>query len=344
MTAFNREQSAARYFGQSWRALPVPAELADKAQVVTLDRGLFPDDFPHALGPGEIVPSPAFYKALYESPFLDAQLNAFVTELIEKERLGAGGHTDLLAVSYSALDLVGHHYGPNSREVMDTLLRLDALIGALLDRLDQQVGKGRTLVLFSSDHGVEPLPEYQRLHGVDATRADAEDIACLQRVRAYLKDHFQGREIFRKGLLLDQAVVAKLGVSREALDQVVKERIESCTAVERLWTRTELQAGEGADQPYFAAWRNSLHPDRGDDYFIQFRENHQPVRGTGTGHGSPYACDTHVPLIFRGGNLRAHSIDTPVATVDAAPTLAALAGIRVPPGLDGQDRSAQVRH
>lgn len=339
---FNRAQDATRWFGENWRALPVPADLAAAAQVVTLDHSLFGDDFPHAVGQAEVVPSSAFYKAFYESPFLDALLDAFVARLIDEEKPGTRGHTDLLAISYSALDLVGHHYGPNSREVMDTLLRLDTLIGDLLDRLDRLVGKGRTLVLFSSDHGVEPLPEYQRLHGIAARRADAEDVACLQSTRAYLRDHFQGHDIFRSGLLLDDKVVAALGVSRKALDQTVRDRLESCAAVDRVWTRTELLADGGGDQPYFTAWRNSLYPDRGDDYFIQYRENFQ-LHGTGTGHGTPYAYDTHVPLIFWGGKLRPGAIDAPVATVDAAPTLAALAGIRTPKDLDGQDRSGLIR-
>lgn len=343
VASFNIRQGAARYFGQSWRASSMPRELAEKAQVVRLDRGVFPDDFPHPLGPGEVVPSPAFFDAFFGTPLQDAELNAFAGMLIEREGLGTDRHTDLLAISYSALDLVGHQYGPNSREVMDTLLRLDVLIGELLDRIETRVGKGRTLVLFSSDHGVQALPEYQRLHGVAATRAGAEDVACLQRARDYLKEHFDNRRLFSKGLRLDDAAVAKLNVSSDALDQVVRERIESCAAVARVWTRAELLDGEGSDLPYFAAYRNSLHPERGDDYFIQYRENHQPVRGTGTGHGTPYDYDTHVPLIFWGGGLRAHTVAAPAATVDAAPTLAALAGIRVPAGLDGRDRVDQVR-
>ncbi|MGE3191819.1 MAG: alkaline phosphatase family protein, partial [Vicinamibacterales bacterium] len=117
--------------------------------------------FPHPLAGAPGTPDTQYLTLWRRSPFSDAYLGRMAAALVERFGLGRGDSPDLLGVSFSALDYVGHDFGPDSQEVQDTLLRLDETIGTLLDALDRQVGRGNYAVALSADHGVAPIPEAQ---------------------------------------------------------------------------------------------------------------------------------------------------------------------------------------
>ena len=119
--------------------------------------------FPHPLGVAGGKPDARFFGRWRESPFSDEYLGRMATAAVDALSLGKGEHTDLLAVSFSALDAVGHVYGPRSHEVQDVLVRLDLTIGRLLDHLDRTVGTSNYVLALSADHGVADIPEH--VHG-----------------------------------------------------------------------------------------------------------------------------------------------------------------------------------
>lgn len=296
--------------------------------------------------------------ALEASPYLDDRTLAFTQELIEREELGLDDVPDLLAVSFSATDLVGHHYGPYSQEAWASLAALDADIGRLLEELEARTGPGGLLVVLSSDHGVLPIPEWRQSHDdagptcpveggrVDPTPIDGALSAAL--VEAFGADWSKGW--VRDGLSVgfDSQLGERDGVTTEMAIAVSRTALEGFDAVTRTWTRAEIEAavadgddagpGEpGARTSMARLYHNQLAEGRGGDLFIE------PAAGclltswpSGTSHGSPHAYDLDVPLVFWGAGVEPGRIPGRAAPVDIAPTLADWIGLERPAGLDGR--------
>jgi predicted AlkP superfamily pyrophosphatase or phosphodiesterase len=180
---FNNRHMADAFFGARWdRLLPneaaylrragnddVPWENLDKSSADT-------NFFPHVVTGGSAAPGKPFYRALDYTPFSNDLLVAFAEEAIVNERLGAGDDTDVLSVSFSANDYVGHRFGPYSQEAMDMTLRVDQQIGKLLDFVDTRVGLGNSIVIFTADHGASPIPEQAALRNLAGRRYQKADL------------------------------------------------------------------------------------------------------------------------------------------------------------------------
>ena len=144
-------------------------------------------EFPHALGKDGKVDA-SFYGAWQGSPYSDAYLGAMAESLVDSMKLGQQKGIDVLAISFSALDVVGHQYGPDSAEVQDVLQQLDATTGRLFDHLDKTVGRGNYIVALSADHGVAPLPELRQQKSMDGGRADVAAVrAAIEQALAPYK-------------------------------------------------------------------------------------------------------------------------------------------------------------
>jgi predicted AlkP superfamily pyrophosphatase or phosphodiesterase len=351
-TSAHREAIRAR-FGTPWEPLPLPDGVdAGALGFVQLEGTNLPRPFPHAMGDAFPFATEGFFTALFDTPLGDEHLGAFAGELLESEGLGTDDALDFLGISFSSLDEIGHEYGQHSLEVLDTLLRLDRTLGTLLDLVDRQVGREHVVVVLSADHGSPPMPERQRLAGGPGTRKTPESIACVQRVPARLDALYGPHRWFRWGFYLDEAEVARSGVPREEIERRVAGWVAECPGVERVWTRGELLAappapaegagaGFGVADDYRELYRRSFHPRRSADFLVQ----HEPFymdRLRGSTHKTPYEYDAHVPLLLRLPGVAPRTVAEPVATMDLAPTLAALLGLvpETPP--DGRDLSATI--
>src|SRR6185295_12499870 len=132
--------------------------------------------FPHTLKGTSGKPDDSFMAQWERSPFADAYVGRFAASLVKSLELGKHEGTDVLAVSFSSPDMVGHAFGPRSHEVQDMYANLDQTIGTLFDLLDAQVGKDQWVVGLSADHGVTPIPEQLVAEGKDAGRTGAAAI------------------------------------------------------------------------------------------------------------------------------------------------------------------------
>ncbi|MDX1385917.1 MAG: alkaline phosphatase family protein, partial [Thermoanaerobaculia bacterium] len=291
-----------------------------------------------------VEPDGGFYGAFRATPFSDAYLLRFAEELVRAEHLGQRDHLDYLAIGLSALDLVGHSFGPRSREVADVILRLDAELGTFLDELDATVGLDRVVIAVSSDHGVAPVPEISATLGLPGRRATNEDALCFQNAGVTVGGRFGLDDLVLRGLYLDRDAIEAAGLEPREVEAALARELEKCDIVARAWTRSELEATR-SDEPerFRRLFRHSFDPERSADILLQLTEYSLPLTGAFTTHGSPYPYDTRVPLIFRLPGTDATRIDAAVRTVDTAPTLAALLGIPAPTGLDGVDLSTQLR-
>ena len=335
--------SADRDFGRLWEAVDPRVVSGELPGVQPVDRGEFDRPFPHSLGDGTLSPDESFYEDFEDGPFLDELTGALAEEMLRTRALGRDGDVDLLAVSFSQVDRVGHHYGPDSPELVDVLVRLDRILGRLLAAVDREVGLEHVVISLSADHGVPPIPSTTRRRGAEARKLYGEDIACLQRLGAGLVARHGEGAAFRLGPFFDPRRLAAAGLSRAAVEGSAQEILGSCAGVERVWTRSELTAATLPDAPRAQLWRNAFHAERSPDLLIQLEPNWIAWTSWETTHSSVYEYDRHVPWLLRLPAGRARRVETPVATADVAPTLAEMLGVAVTDPIDGQSRLALVR-
>jgi len=337
LAAFNAEQRLEAHFEHLWTPLSVADETLAELGVEPIDLGPLQPDFPHAFGGLDLGPGRSFFQELWGSPWLDLYLVQLAERMIVEEQLGRRGSVDVLALGFPAIDAVGHRYGPDSVELFDTVRRLDLALARLFDFVDREVGLERTVIGFSSDHGVAPVPELRRERGLPGRRVGSAEILCLAEVDEKLDEMFGPARWLQTGPFLNPAAIERSGVPRDLLERETAKLVAACPGVDRVWTRGELLAAGAPDDRRFQLARNSYNAERGADFVIETEEFLVPTRSYATTHGSPHRYDTHVPLIVWAPGLAPARVAQPVRTVDLAPTLAALAGIAPPAGLDGED-------
>jgi hypothetical protein len=266
------------------------------------------------------------------TPHLDDATLALAREAADARRLGRRAATDVLAIVLSQTDPIGHRYGPRSQEMLDALLRLDRSLGEFFAHLDETVGPGRWVAALSSAHGVLDVPEHRAAEGRPGRRVRPVEVGrLLGRVESAL------------------ARLPSAAPDRERARRVAAVLAEADFVAEAM---TPDDLAGGADRPFLALYRNSWRPDRVPRFPLFFPLSMEsPVASAGvavrlvegavidfetTAHGSPYDDDRHVPLIFLGAGVEPGESGGPARTADVAPTLAALAGIPAPAGLDGR--------
>jgi len=252
---------------------------------------------------------------LKSAPPSDGAVTTLATHALRELSLGTRGAVDLLALSYSATDGVGHTFGPLSTEQLDNLLRLDRELGELMDSLDARVGEGRWTLALSADHGVVDLPEWRMEQGIPAMRLRTAELPAA--------DEALG------GVPVDESGEAAAAVLR------------ATPFVAEAYPFAMLRDGQPVDS-FATLFRNGLVDGRvpnlpGLNVAVRLLEGtyHEEF---GTGHGSPYHYDRWVPFIVYGAGVSAGTHDERAATLDLAPTLAALLGITAPADLDGTAR------
>lgn len=321
---FDASHPADAYAGRSWTLLLGPASPAYGP-----DRGRFPHALPAA-------PGPALYQAVFASPFGDELLERFAEALITANRLGAGAAPDLLAISFSSNDLVGHAYGPDSAEIADEQLRLDRTLGKLVDFVNARLGAGTVLWALSADHGVQPAPEEERAlrHDPAARRLSPRRLReqAAQGLDAALHQPAGTRWFAMIGddqIWFDRAELAArhipLAAAQHALAAVHVDGIAG------FYDGAAIAAAPAWIRPFL---RNSYFPGRsGDMYYVPDRwvlvSAADPAADGPypTSHGTPYDYDTHVPFLIAGFGVRPRPVAGPVHVIDLAPTLARLIGI-----------------
>ena len=335
LDSFNAKKLLNSRFGQTWEALPLAPEVIEELQLRKLDFGPLLQELPISPGRPRPAPDESFYTAIRDSPWWDEYLAQFARFLIEAEGLGTDGYPDLLALSFSAADYVGHDHGPNSREYVDLLLRLDRTLGELLDFIDERMGLENTIIAMSSDHGVVPVPEVRHDQGLDGRRVGSETVVCLQQVGQQLAKKYGVDSWLVPGPRLAPGLIELTGRPRVELEEETAGLLEQCPGVEAIWTGSELLSGVDESEHVRWLYANSYYPERSPDFLIQFEEYFMSSVSLVTSHGSPYSYDTHVPFVVLAPGLEPENLDIPVRTVDLAPTLANLAGIPIPDEVDG---------
>ncbi|MBX9627137.1 MAG: alkaline phosphatase family protein [Gemmataceae bacterium] len=346
VTAANKAKAPDRYFGKDWTRFRADVDYA---------RWAGPDDapgegtgekqgktFPHPTTGGHKHPGKAYYKALANSPYGNDLLLDLTKACVRAERLGKDDAPDLLVVSFSSNDLIGHTWGPDSQEVLDVTLRSDALMADLLRFLDAEVGAGNYLLGLTADHGVCPLPEASRADGRDAGRVDP---AVLRKeAEAHLRAAFGGPSPEPKAasgwveaveapwLYLNPRLLDATGRSRAEVARALADFLADRPGVARAFTADELAGEAPPGDDIGRRMRRSYHPARCGDVGVVLRPFHIPSKAdaTGTTHGSPWGYDAHVPLLVYGPGVRGGERAEPVTPQALAAVFAQFLGVRPP--------------
>jgi predicted AlkP superfamily pyrophosphatase or phosphodiesterase len=292
------------------------------------------------------------YAAVVGTPFGNDILLRFAEVAFDEVGLGRDAVPDLLTVSFSSNDYVGHMYGPQSQEVMDTALRTDRAVAGLMRFLDERVGAGRWTMVLTSDHGVAPAPEHLEQIGILPIREDHHRLdvdGARARVESAIAKRLAGTKPVAGGTVnfieaWDAATHPFVYLNRQAaghagsattfddLISIVAEEIAALDGVARVYRRTELMALAGSKDPFEQRAFRSWHCDNGGDLLVALQPYWAPEgKRVAASHGSPYAYDTHVPLVLYGHSIRRGRVERRVELVDLASTLARVLRIAPPP-------------
>ncbi len=286
--------------------------------------------FPHVLTGAGQKPDADFHAQWERSPYADAYLGRFAAALADALQLGKHDGTDVLAISFSSPDLVGHAFGPDSQEEQDMLAQLDRTIGTLFDRLDALVGPDAYVVALTADHGVTPIPEQLVRAGKDGGRINPAAIVdqAEQRAQAALGAGKYVSRLVTNDLYFEPGMYEKLRAAPAALKAVI-DTIAAAPGVERVFRREELATGAASKDRLMRAAALSFFPGRGGDLVIAPKAGW--MAGTlGTTHGSANAEDQRVPILLMGAAIKPGEYKDPATPADVTPTLAAICGISMP--------------
>jgi predicted AlkP superfamily pyrophosphatase or phosphodiesterase len=328
---FNARRLPQSFAGKSWTPL-LPDSAYKEPDSVSFEMGGANFTFPHPVGDDSAQAA----SAIRGTPWMDEITLAFALDGLRALSLGESPRTDLLAVSLSATDLIGHSYGPDSKEVHDNILRLDKSLGVFFDSLFKLRDSSRVAIVLSADHAVGTIPELAA-RTVKPTPARISVSTLAARLRGLLA--IAG--IDSTLVFLDQQVVVAdrnaLANRRAGLDSVLTAfaaQVRALPGISRVDRFQDLIRGDTINDPIARRWSHQF-PAQGNVELV-ITQTPYSIFGTITAtHGSPYDYDSHVPIVFYGPWFRAGKYSEFVRTVDIAPTLAEIARVKPAERLDG---------
>ena len=273
-----------------------------------------------------------FYEVIGATPFANEYELEFAKELMLYESLGTTHNTDLLAISLSPNDILGHQVGPDSPEMAQMALDLDRELADFFNFLGHQVGLANVWIALSADHGVSALPDAAKKLRIPAANLDAANLES--QINATLTAKFSPGHA--ASYVHFDYPVAWLDPNAFTAAHI-KERDAETAAGEAMkqagqrdyFTKSQLAEGEVPDTPLGRKFLNSYSPEAGW-YVLGVPQPYTVGSSRGTDHASPYTYDTHIPLAFYGLPFQAGTYRIHAEPVDLAPTLASLLGVNAP--------------
>lgn len=331
---FNARRPAQRFAGQQWTPLLPPAAYPE-ADSVAVESGGRDFTFPHLL-PAD---SAGAARGLPEFPWMDQVTAELAVEGLRALNLGRGPQTDVLAVSFSTTDAVGHRYGPDSREIHDQVLRLDRTLGAFIDSVYAQVDSSRVVFALTADHGVSSFPEVANPAQAPSWHVYLDTLVTRMRQGVAAAGGDTAAVEFDDGLLFVRRNRLPAGFDADSLVRAFAARVRRVPGVARVDRMADLWAMDPAARERDETARRWVHMIPRDQP-IPLVVTLQPGRVWGTRtyaqHGSPHGYDARVPIIFYGPHFRPGQYDQAIRVVDIAPTLAAVLGVPPTEALDGR--------
>lgn len=350
--AFNARKLPASYTGRAWR--PLLRESAySEPDSVPIESGGVGFTFPHY----ESSVADTAVQTLPEFPWMDDLTLGFALAGVKALKLGVGPQTDVLAISLSTTDAVGHRYGPDSKELHDQILRVDRGLGVFLDSLFRIRDRNDVVIALTGDHGLTPYPEvHARDPNSGAIRVNVRPV--LERLSntlaaagvpgvglTYILGVYRGNGfLFDSGVLqLDRAALAKAGVNQDSLVQAVRSNFLQVPGVARADRIPELARRDTVSDAIARRWLHIFSDESQAALVVTLKQYNYWLASYQAQHGSPNDIDVRVPIIFYGRRVRPGRYGEFARVVDMAPTLAAIVGVKPQEQLDGHILQHAIR-
>lgn len=333
---FNGQKLVDKYFEQGWNTLyPIETYVQSTADEkpyegpsLRVDKKGFPYDLKKFIGTS--------YGTVSGTPYGNTLTAEMAKASVINEQLGADNITDLLAVSFSSPDYIGHNFGPNSIEAEDGFLRLDRDLGDLFQFLDKQVGKGEYVVFLSADHGVAHVPGFMKENKLPGGTID--DSRWVKELEKPLQEAFGTTKLitstYNYQVHLNHPLMDSLKIDQAAVKKLIISYLSKQEGVARVFALDELM-----QVPLNAKVRdmlaNGYYPRRGGDIQFILQPNWIDGGSTGTTHGLWNPYDAHIPLLFYGWKVPHGKTNRETYMTDIAPTIAAMLHIQMPSGSVG---------
>jgi hypothetical protein len=342
---FNARGIPQSYAGKTWTLLLAPSEYAEVDSVQY--EGSRPGQdvvFPHVVTSDTAVAARVFPNY----PWMDEVTLHFALEGLQAMDLGRGPQSDLLAVSLSTMDAVGHTYGPDSREAHDMFLRLDRYLGAFIDSLYRLRDSSTIAIALTADHGVASYPEIAaRRSSLSVTRVDLHPAIAPAFAALNAAGVDSSAVRFEEGILfVDRDALMRRGVNPDSTIRALGEALRKVPGVMRVDEVRTLRTRSASqlERDYVARrWVQMLPPDMPAELVVTLEPNVYWAGVFYATHGSPHDYDAHVPVIFYGPWFERGRYTNTVRVVDMAPTVAQVLGVRPTEPLDGRVLSNALR-
>ena len=341
---FNKKEMAKKYLSQTWTTL-LPIETYKESDA---DDNLCEEPFRGKEKPVFPYDLPALMKVngglglIRSTPFGNSFTKDFSIEAIRNENMGKYSITDMLCISFSSTDYIGHQFGPQSVEVEDCYLRLDRDIAELLKFIDEWIGKDNALVFLTSDHGAsESVPCLQKKNipsGVIHENILADSL------KKFFSRTYQ--DTFLLGITNFNIYLNRKNIQQKKLDveEVRKKTAQyllkvngmaDAVSASEIQKETFLSKKVSQKDSIRMKVKAGFYPGRSGDVIYVLKSGWLQEFDRGTSHGSPYEYDTHVPLIFYGWKVKKGETTDKINITDIAPTISSLLGIPKPSGCIG---------
>lgn len=335
----NKKNTANSYLSNSWETLlPIneyTESIADNNSFEGTFKGEQSPTFPHNLP--QLRKENKNYDLIKSTPFGNTFLKELAFEVIKHEKLGADEVTDMLTISFSSTDYVGHQFGPYSVEVEDTYLRLDKELAELLSFLETNIGKNNFLLFLTADHGVVDIPEHAMKNKIPAGYFDEKKI--LKKLNKALFEVFNVDDLIENlsnyQLFFNHNKIKEQKLNLIEVENVAVNFLLQQQGISKAVAATSLKSSEFNDKIVGNVQRGFHQVRSGDVMFVLSSGWINKTSYKGTTHGSPYNYDTHVPLLWYGYTIPKGKKATPVIIPAIAATLAVLLNVSMPSACTG---------
>ncbi|GAB4046181.1 alkaline phosphatase family protein [Spirosoma litoris] len=335
--AFNAQKLPEKFISQKWETtLPMnqytESSADDKPYEATMPgeaKAVFPHEFVVQTGSSK-------YEVLRTSPYGDQITKEFALAAIKGEQLGKHDVTDMLCLSFSSPDYIGHAFGTHAVETEDNYIRLDRQLADIFAQLDATVGPGQWVTFLSADHGVVDAPGFLQEYRIPAGVKSYGEIG--ETVKATLEKAYGPGQwmlsYINQQIYLNHALLTEKKIAMQDVYELLRATLLKQKAVVNVVNLHNLGA-EALPLLQENLFRNVYHPNRSGDFYVMQPPGWIEGRNKGTTHGTTYAYDTHVPFLIYGWGVKPGQTLRRTHIHDIAPTITALLGLLEPNGCIG---------
>lgn len=335
---FNQSGKVDRYMNQSWNLLHdisiYDESIEDNNAHEIPFRGTTRPVFPYNLK--ELASTNNNYELLKATPYGNSLTTDFAKELLQNEKLGKKGYTDMLCMSFSSTDYVGHQFGIHALETQDCYLRLDKNIEDFLIFLDKEYGQGNYLVFLSADHGGSPTPSYMAKHnGAFGYWKSAPLVTKIE--EELIKEFGEGRWLLNESnhnIFLNRNLISQKKLKLNDIQDKVAALTLEFPEVFQVFTAHELSLFTSS-QPLREMVEKGFSQKYSGDVLYILKPGYMQYGMAGTTHGSPYTYDTHVPALFYGFGVSKGNSFQKYTITDIAPTITSICKLPMTSGCTG---------